>query len=269
MSPDERSRHGTLAHVNSADFDDLVAEASAASVEGWDFSWLDGRATEQRPSWGYSGRLVPRLADARAVLDLQTGGAEVFTEALCRADTRPCVIAATEAWVPNLQIAARNLAPLGGTAIRIGERDSLPFRTAGFDLVTSRHPASTRWDEVARVLQPSGRYFAQHVGPGTNRELTDFLMGPQPVSDARSADKAAADASANGLDVTDLRQESLRVEFFDIGAVVYFLRKVIWTVPGFTVDAYLQPLRRLHDRIQADGRFVSHSQRFLIEAEHR
>jgi hypothetical protein len=34
-------------------FDDLVAEAEAASVDGWDFSWLAGRATEQRPSWGY------------------------------------------------------------------------------------------------------------------------------------------------------------------------------------------------------------------------
>ncbi|NUS58117.1 MAG: SAM-dependent methyltransferase, partial [Streptomycetaceae bacterium] len=26
-------------------FDDLVAEAAAVSVAGWDFSWLDGRAT--------------------------------------------------------------------------------------------------------------------------------------------------------------------------------------------------------------------------------
>ncbi|MFE0276474.1 hypothetical protein ACFWZY_30995 [Streptomyces sp. NPDC058992] len=34
-------------------FDHLVAEAESVSVAGWDFSWLDGRATEQRPSWGY------------------------------------------------------------------------------------------------------------------------------------------------------------------------------------------------------------------------
>ena len=33
------------------DFDALVAEADAAPVDGWDFSWLDGRATESRPSW--------------------------------------------------------------------------------------------------------------------------------------------------------------------------------------------------------------------------
>lgn len=36
-------------------FDDLVAEADAVDVSGWDFSWLDGRATEQRPSGVTSG----------------------------------------------------------------------------------------------------------------------------------------------------------------------------------------------------------------------
>ncbi|WP_228556712.1 hypothetical protein [Myxococcus sp. AB025B] len=37
----------------SRSYEDLEAEAASVSVEGWDFSWLDGRATEQRPSWGY------------------------------------------------------------------------------------------------------------------------------------------------------------------------------------------------------------------------
>ena len=49
------------------------------------------------------------------------------------------------------------------------------------------------------------------------------------------------------------------------GAVVYFLRKVIWTVPDFDVDRYRDRLRALHDRIQSDGAFVSTAPRFLIE----
>jgi hypothetical protein len=48
--------------------------------------------------------------------------------------------------------------------------------------------------------------------------------------------------------------------------VVYFLRKVIWMVPGFTVERYLGSLRELHDRIQRAGPFVAHTTRFLIEA---
>lgn len=59
-------------------FDDLVAEAAAAPVAGWDFSWLDGRATEQRPSWGYHRLVAERMARAHAALDVQTGGGELL-----------------------------------------------------------------------------------------------------------------------------------------------------------------------------------------------
>ena len=58
----------------ASEFDELVAEADAAPIVGWDFSWLDGRATEARPSWGYSRLVAARLAGVGALLDIQTGG---------------------------------------------------------------------------------------------------------------------------------------------------------------------------------------------------
>jgi hypothetical protein len=66
--------------------------------------------------------------------------------------------------------------------------------------------------------------------------------------------------------VVDLKEQALRVLFNDVAAVVYFLRKVLWTVPGFTVDGYRDRLALLHDRIQSEGPFVAHSRRVLIEA---
>jgi hypothetical protein len=66
--------------------------------------------------------------------------------------------------------------------------------------------------------------------------------------------------------VSDLRLERLRTVFDDIGAVVYFLRLVIWIVPGFTVERYRDRLRALHEQIQREGPFVAHASRFLIEA---
>ena len=57
------------------------------------------------------------------------------------------------------------------------------------------------------------------------------------------------------------------MEFFDVAAVIVFLRKVVWTVPGFTVDAYRERLHAMHERIRASGAFVAHSQRFLVEAK--
>jgi hypothetical protein len=44
---------------------------------------------------------------------------------------------------------------------------------------------------------------------------------------------------------------------------------VSWTRPGFTVERYRPQLAELHERIQADGSFTAHSQRFLIEARKR
>lgn len=243
-------------------FEDLVREASAVPVEGWDFSWFKGRGSERRPAWGYARVVAGRMAAARSALDLQTGGGEV----LAALPTPPPTLVATEGWPPNVALARRNLAPLGGEVVQVGGDADLPFPDASFDLVVSRHPVSVRYPEVARVLAPSGTYLSQHVGRGSLRELTDAVMGPQPVSPVRDPARAVAAATAAGLTVVDLKCASLRVEFRDIGAVIVFLRKVIWIVPGFTVSAHLEPLRALHERIEADGPFVAHSTRFLIEA---
>jgi SAM-dependent methyltransferase len=250
-------------------FADLVAEGAAEPVEGWDFSWFEGRASEERPPWGYARMMAARMAGARAALDIQTGGGEVLATALAGVRPPPPVLAATESWPPNLALAAARLRPLGGRVVQAADDGGLPFATGTFDLVVSRHPVETVWPEVARVLRPGGHYFSQQIGAGSNRELSDFMMGPQPVSPDRDPRLAVAEAQAAGLAVTDLREQALRTVFDDVGAVVYFLRKVLWTVPGFTVEAYQEQLRRMHERIQAEGPFVAHAQRFLIEARKR
>ncbi|MYW05646.1 class I SAM-dependent methyltransferase [Streptomyces sp. SID3343] len=248
----------------SRTFDDLVAEADAVSVDGWDFSWLDGRATEQRPSWGYQRLMGERLARASAALDIQTGGGEV----LAGVPTLPTTMVATESWPPNVAKATRLLHPLGAVVVADADEPPLPFAEAAFDLVTSRHPVTVWWAEIARVLAPGGSYLSQHVGHSSMFEVVEYFLGPQPeeVRRGRNPDDTRRAAEAAGLDVVDLRFESLRNEFFDIGAVVYFLRKVIWMVPGFTVERYRDRLRELHERIEAQGPFVAYSTRFLIEA---
>jgi SAM-dependent methyltransferase len=251
----------------AAGLEELIAEGAAVPLAGWDFSWFDGRATEERPSWGYAGILVERMPVVSAVLDVQTGGGEVFSWALDNAAQRPPRLAATDSWPPNISVARRNLQPFGVEVAEAADDALLPFEAESFDLVVSRHPVLTRWDEIARVLRPGGAYLSQQVGAGSNRELIDFMMGPQPVSQVRSPLRAAAAAHAAGLAVVDLRQEALRAEFYDIGAVVHFLRKVLWTVPGFTVRGYRDRLAALHEQIQYQGPFVTYAQRFLIEAQ--
>jgi SAM-dependent methyltransferase len=203
-----------------------------------------------------------RMATARAALDIETGGGEVLATVV----RPPRFLAATESWQPNVALARQRLHPLGAHVVAVADGPTLPFAAASFDLVVSRHPVVVLWDEIARVLEPGGTYLSQQIGAGTNRELTDFMMGPQPVNESRSVERTRAAAEAADLELADVRSCALRVEFFDVGAVIHFLRKVHWTVPGFTPENYLTRLRALHEQIEREGVFVSTAQRLLVEA---
>lgn len=181
----------------AARFDALVAEADAVSVDGWDFSWLDGRATEQRPSWGYARAMGERMGRARAALDIQTGGGEV----LASVPKLPPLAVATESWPPNVARATALLHPLGAVVVADEDEPPLPFADAAFDLVVSRHPVTTWWDEIARVLAPGGTYFSQQVGPASVFELVEYFLGPQPP-------RCAAHATRSGPGPTRRRPDS-------------------------------------------------------------
>lgn len=245
-------------------FDELVSEAAGVPVDGWDFSFLEGRATEQRPSWGYQRLLGRKLSSATAALDIQTGGGEVLAGA--GAENFPPTLVATEGWLPNVARATALLHPLGAVVVADQEDPPLPFAEGAFDLVTSRHPASVHWSEIARVLAPGGTYFAQHVGGGANVELSEYFLGPHDRDNRRQHEVEADQARAAGLEIVQCRNERLELEFFDVGAVVFFLRKVVWTIPDFTVGRYGARLQELHDQIERVGVFRSTTSRTLLEA---
>jgi SAM-dependent methyltransferase len=248
-------------------FDDEIAEGLAVPTDGWDFSWFAGRATEERPGWGYVRLCGERLGQVDAVLDVDTGGGEVLAEALGLAERVPGTVRATEGWAPNHELASAALEPFGGVVALVGDPTApLPFDDRTFGLVTSRHPVSFPYAEAARVLAPGGTLLVQEVGAGSNRALYEFLMGPQVNRDAEYLDDVGAQVAAVGLDVVRLRDALTRVEFFDLAAVVYFLRKVLWTVPDFSVETYGDRLRALRDHITEHGSFTCHSRRTLVEA---
>jgi SAM-dependent methyltransferase len=250
-----------------ATFDELVREGESVPTEGWDFSWFEGHATEERPPWGYWRRLPALYSGTAAVLDVQTGGGEVFAQALAATAQAPRFVAATESWRPNLELAERALAPWSGGVVHVADDAGLPFADDFFDVVSSRHPNVTLWREIARVLRPGGTVISQQVSPlATNRELYEFFLGPQPQEPSDGLIAIRNGVADAGLELLDLQYAETRVEFFDIAAIVYFLRKVLWTVPGFTVDRYRDRLRGLHTLIERRGSFVSYSRHALVMA---
>lgn len=244
-------------------FEALVGEAEAADVTGWGFGWLAGRATEERPPWGYARLLAERLGAVRSALDVDTGGGEV----LAGVPRLPPTMVATEGWPPNAERAWRLLGPRGVRVVETVDGRPWPVGDGAFDLVTSRHPVAPDWDQIRRVLAPGGSYVAQHVGPGSAFELIEHFLGPLPAQRAgRRPEAEVAAAEAAGLVVEDLRTARCRMEFHDVGAVVWTLRKCVWWVPGFSVERYRDELRAL-DRDMRRGRpFVAHSTRHLMLA---
>jgi SAM-dependent methyltransferase len=205
-------------------FENLVEEASAVDVSGWDFGWLDGRATEERPPWGYSRLLASRLAGVASALDVDTGGGEIIAEV----PQLPPTMVVTEGWPPNVEQARRLLSPRGVEVVPVEHGQRLPFTDASFELVTSRHPVAPDWPELARVLVDGGKYFAQHVGPDSANELIEYFVGPLPRGPhVRDPEREFAAARRAGLRLIDLRTARCRMEFFDIGAVVWILRKCV------------------------------------------
>ncbi|WGL53152.1 methyltransferase domain-containing protein [Nocardioides sp. BP30] len=247
--------------------EELIAEAAAADVSGWGFGWLEGRASEERPPWGYAGILADRLARASVALDLDTGGGEVLAQALARAKRQPARMHACEAWPPNAARARSLLEPRGVEVHEVPPGAELPFDDGSFDLVTARHPVTPPWAQIARVLAPGGQYVAQHVGPASAFELIEFFLGPLPEHRAaRAPEREAAAAAQAGLVVTDLRTARCRMELYDIGAVVWLLRKCVWWVPDFDVERYSDRLLALDELIRAEGGFVAHATRHLVVA---
>ena len=245
-------------------FEDLIDEAERVPISGWDFGWLEGRAFEARPSWHYFDIVVERARTVASMLDVQTGDGRMVGAL----PIVPRRTVGTEGWAPNVGIAARRLRERGAHVVWTDEgRAALPFRAETFELVTSRHPVETWWTEIARVLRPGGSYLSQQVGPHSLRELSEFFLGPLPSTSRRDPSLARAAAEAAGLVVTDLCEEQPRTEFYDVGAVVYFLRLVIWIVPDFSVAKYRSRLKDLHEHIEREGAFRTTASRFLIEAQ--
>ncbi|WP_052372251.1 hypothetical protein [Amycolatopsis taiwanensis] len=106
-----------LAAAPESSFEKLIAEGASVPAAGWDFSWLDGRETEGRPSWDYSRLPASRMSTASAALDVQTGGGEV----LAGLPRPPSLLVATESWPPNVLLARRKLAPPGASAVEAAD----------------------------------------------------------------------------------------------------------------------------------------------------
>lgn len=256
-------------------FETLIAEAERERFEGWDFSRLEGRFAETPPPFDYLAQVRRRLSGVSAMLDLGTGGGEILSQLA----PFPALTIATEAWGPNVPVAARRLGPLGAWVVFAEgapenwathatpqcDAPALPFRDGAFDLVIDRHESYLA-AEVFRVLRPGGWFVTQQCGGTHHVELNDLIGLPRPRYAAWRL--AAAETQLGAVGFVDLAgQEAFgATRIQDVGAIVSYLRALPWQAPGFSARDHLEPLRALHERIAAAGPLSIHGHHFLVEA---
>ena len=55
--------------------------------------------------------------------------------------------------------------------------------------------------------------------------------------------------------------------FKDVGAVVYWLKAVPWTIPGFSVEKHSDILFAMQEKIDKDGKIGFTEKKFLLKAK--
>jgi SAM-dependent methyltransferase len=246
-------------------FDFLIQEAEA-HFSGWDFSYIAGREAEAPLRWSYISECLMRVRKATAVLDMDTGGGEIFS----RFAPFPPAAYATEAYAPNIPIARQRLEPLGVEVVALedGEPARLPFADRTFDLILNRH--GYYWvPELYRLLLPGGVFITQQVGNRNDIGIRKLLGAPDAEVMVTGDDLAKA--------IDNLVQAGFRIEkqmedyylqrFYDVGAIVYQLKAVPWQIPDFTVAGYFDRLKAIHNRIQRQGYVEVVEHRFFIIAQ--
>ncbi|MEX0948659.1 MAG: hypothetical protein WD296_07625 [Acidimicrobiia bacterium] len=247
-----------------AQFEALIAEAMAAPVSGWRFTFLEERMRVERPSWNYESLARGLLQRSRRAIDHGTGGGEVLADL----GVVPSLLVATEAYAPKASLAAARLSSLGASVVRV-EPDTfdsrgpidplttkrrLPFRAAWADAFLARHSAFSP-NEAFRVLQPGGELLYQGGLVSGRRpghvQLRDHMGSDyDPGWGEWEIRGTVLDA---GFELLDYREQLLATHYLDIAAVVFELRKAPWAVGQFVLDDHRERLRELHDRICRDG----------------
>ncbi len=232
-----------------------------AHFEGWNFSYIKDRYKDEKPNWDYNSLAKLLVQQSTSLLDMATGGGEVFSQFA----PFPKHTYAIEGWHPNVAVAERRLVPLGVTVIEAKDHQLLPFKDRQFDLITNRH-GGYNIKELHRILKPGGQFFTQQVS-GDNLEDLEEFFNTKPKWSYNTLEHRITEFEENDFTIIDSKSWSGTVTFYDVGAIVYFLKAIPWIVEGFSVDTHQSYLEKLQEKLDNGQKLHFTSKRHLIHAQ--
>ena len=252
----------------------LVSEYNQP-FSGWDFAYLEDRRVdvEAHATWDYTATVLAAMRDAESMLDMGTGGGERLA-AFAALQSLPPRTCATEGYAPNVPVARQRLAPLGVTVYAVDDDHHLPFADEQFDLIINRH-ASYAPREVRRILKSGQRFITQQVGDQTNRRLHELLdYAPKatfyPGVEQKhnwNLDYAVHELQDAGWRIVEQQEDVYPTRYYDVGAIVYYLKAISWEIPDFSVEKYFDKLLEVDRLIKRDGYVDVLFHQFFIVAQ--
>ena len=237
-------------------------EDEKAVFKGWDFSYLKRRMIEENPPWNYKRKAKELVKKSHSVLDMETGGGEIFSEFA----PFPKNAKAYEGYAPNIVVAKKRLKPLGVKIVKCTNLKKLPFNDEEFDLVLNRHGAINA-REIFRILKPRGIFFTQQVtGSKDSMDLVKEFKAKRKFSDINLElyKKKLLDA---GFEIKENKKWEGEKIFKDVGAIIYYLKAIPWIVENFSVERNFKTLIKLQNKLEKKGQLKFDTAKFLILAK--
>ena len=233
-----------------------------APLRGWDFSYVRGGINATEPEWDYIGLARSHVANSQCVLDMATGGGEIYSEILTPRPTAKCF--ACEGYRKNLPVARETLKASDVEVRHSQNVRQLPFESGQFDLVLNQHGGFDA-KEIWRILAPGGIFLSQQIN---SQNLHDLRIQFDRSQDFHIRNHEVLSRRLLDAGFTLEREEQWQGDFIvsDIGALVYFLHHTPWIVPGFSVAGFLPILLELQAQCVQQEKLVFTSFRSLYVA---
>lgn len=229
------------------------------SMKGWDFSHIKGRWEEEKLPFDYKETILNNLRDEHILLDMGTGGGEFLLELNHPYDKTY----ATEGYKPNIDYCIENLVPLGITVKGIYNGGDLPFEDDMFDIIINKH-SSYDIKEIKRILKKDGILITQQVGCLNNRELSRVFIEGFELPQKNNMEVQRNQFLKQGFEILESKEYFPEIRFFDIGALVFFCKIIVWEFPEFSVEKYYDKLLMLHEKCEKNGFIESKEHRYLL-----
>ena len=200
--------------------------------EGWNFSKLK-REKEPLP-WDYEDILKKCLKSSDIVLDIGTGGGELFIK-LAPFFRKGIGIDKSKEMIKT----ARKNLPLKlkrKISYLVMDTQKLDFKDRTFDVVINHH-APIFADEIARALKPGGYFVSQQVG-GENAGNIFKIFGWSPSGEywrgywakkglkPRNIENAWKDLKKRGFQKISKKSAITRYWFKDVPSLIFWLKAV-------------------------------------------